>query len=324
MKNPYYTGPVTDHFDGLRFSNSGKSSDKSLRTVLRWRMAGEAKPWPKGRAALPPDRPPQRSEALRLSFVGHASFLLQVAGFNILFDPVWSERVSPFRRIGPKRIDPPGIAFEDLPPIDAVLLTHNHYDHMDLDTLRRLQAAHRPRFVTPLGNDTILRRAIEGAETTVGDWGGTVALSDRVNAVFTPANHWSARSIRDRRMALWSGFVIQTAERRLYHSGDTGYGDGSIFRAIGETFGGFDLALLPIGAYEPRWFMGDQHASPADSVQILEDVRAARALGFHWGTFNLSDEGLEQPVADLAAALDAAGLDGSRFQPMRPGEHVSL
>ncbi|WP_062203429.1 MBL fold metallo-hydrolase [Aureimonas sp. AU12] len=324
MKNPYYDGPATDHFDGLRFSNYGQAPDKSFRSILRWRLAGNRSLWPASRAALPTDRPPGRSQAPRLAFVGHASMLLQMAGLNLLFDPVWSERVSPFRRVGPRRIDAPGIRFEDLPPIDAVLLTHNHYDHMDLGTLARLHERDGPRIVTPLGNDTLLRRAIPGVAVETGDWGDTVILGAGVEASFTPANHWSARALRDRRMALWSGFFVSGAGTTIYHSGDTSYGDGRIFRALRERHGTPDIAILPMGAYEPRWFMGDQHVSPADAVRILEDIGAARAFGFHWGTFNLSDEGLDQPVADLAEALRAAGLASDHFHPMRPGEHFDL
>lgn len=320
MKNPYYAGPPTDHFDGVRFSNFGKAPDKPLSALLKWRFSGGGDPWPKSVPPRMKDTPPARSEAIRVAFVGHATILLQVAGLNLLFDPLWSERASPFRRVGPKRIQAPGIDFDALPPIDAVLLSHNHYDHMDLETLKRLHAAYRPLVVTPLGNDAILKPAIPGIRVETGDWGASFDLSHHVRVTLHPAYHWSARGLRDRRMALWSGFVIETPPGTIYHSGDTGYGDGRIFRAVRERFGAPRLAFLPMGAYEPRWFMGDQHVAPEEAVQILKDTGAAEALGFHWGTFRLSDEGMVQPVEDLVEALNAAGVAPGCFRPMHPGE----
>ncbi|WP_182086530.1 MBL fold metallo-hydrolase [Aureimonas sp. ME7] len=320
MKNPYYTGPVSDHFDGTRFSNYGLTSDKPFSAIWKWKRQGTRVPWPATRATLPTDTPPERSEGLRVAFVGHASILLQAAGLNILFDPLWSDRASPFRRFGPLRIDPPGIRFDDLPPIDAVLVSHNHYDHMDLATLARLEARDAPRVVTPLGNDAVIHARVPEMRVDTGDWGDRFVLSERVSVTLHPASHWSARGIRDRRMALWSGFVLETPAGTVYHSGDTGYGDGAIFRRVREDFGAPRLALLPIGAYEPRWFMRDQHVSPDESVRIFQDTGARDALGFHWGTFHLADEGIDQPAEALAAALDAAHVPRERFRPMHPGE----
>ena len=177
------------------------------------------------------DTPPERFDALRLSFVGHASFLLQVARLNILIDPVWAQRASPIAFAGPKRVFAPGIDFDDLPPIDAVLITHNHYDHLDGPTIARLWRRHRPRVIAPLGNDAILRRYGPTIQAEAYDWGDRVALSDRLTIHLDPAFHWSGRGLRDRRMALWCAFVLTGAGGGvLYHVGDTGYGDGSIFR----------------------------------------------------------------------------------------------
>lgn len=319
-RNIYYAGPLSDHFDGTRFFNAGPNTDKGLRDVLKWRFGGGHQPWPKHQTSRPRDVPPDRSEALRVVLVGHASILIQVSGINLLLDPVWSERVSPVSFAGPKRINPPGIAFEDLPSIDAVLLSHNHYDHMDVATLARLWTAHRPRIITPLGNDPIVRRAVPGIEIAVGDWGDAFRLSGDVEVVLHPANHWSARGMRDRRMALWCGFVLRTSQGVVYCSGDTGYGDGAIFRDVPKRFGAPRLAILPIGAYEPKWFMHPQHVSPAEAVQIAADTSAEWAVGCHWGTFRLSNEGPEQPAIDLDEALDAAGISRDRFRPMHPGE----
>jgi len=318
--NPYYSGPRSDHFDGERFfSPDGAPMDRGIGDLLRWRFAGRHAPWSKQLPAEPPDRPPARAAGLRIAHVGHASLLLQADGLNILLDPVWSERVSPFRFAGPKRHDPPGIAFADLPPIDVVLITHSHYDHLDLDTIARLWRAHRPRILAPLGNDAVIRRRHPAIEVTTRDWGEAVELGGRVAATLVPANHWSARSLGDRRMALWCGYVLETPAGRIYLAGDSGYGTGAVFRGIRERHGAPRLAVLPIGAYEPRWFMQPQHMNPAEAVQAMRDCGAETALGYHWGTFRLTDEAREEPPRQLDAALQAAGIAPERFRPLRPG-----
>lgn len=324
MPRPYHQGPPSDHFDGTRFFNPGHpSTDKSAKDLLAWRRSRrERGAWP----AEPPlpagtDSPPKRVvSGIRVAMVGHASVLIQVAGLNILTDPVWSDRVSPLSFAGPRRYNPPGIAFEELPPIDVVLLSHNHYDHLDLATLKRLSRSHAPRVITPLGNDMVIRRRIARLEVTTGDWGDAFRLGEGVEVVLHPANHWSARSLRDRRFALWAGFVLRTPEGIVYFAGDTGYGSGEIFRAVREAFGPPRVALIPIGAYEPRWFMAPQHTNPEEAVRILQDTGAQQGLGIHWGTFRLTDEGQDAPKRGLLAALDAAGIARSRFLPLHPGE----
>jgi len=271
------------------------------------------------------DTPPERVEHLRLSFIGHASFLIQVAGLNILVDPVWAERVSPFSFAGPKRVNPPGIAFDDLPPIDAVLITHNHYDHLDGRTVARIWDRFGSRIIAPLGNDSLIMAFNPNIPVETHNWGDRVALSDRVAVHLEPAYHWSARAIRDRRMALWCAYVITTAGGGvLYHIGDSGYGDGAIFRAIGEKYGPPRVALLPIGAYEPRWYMRHQHVDPDDAVRIMLDCGAERAFGHHWGTFRLTQEPIDEPPVVLAAALEAEGFPPERFQALRPGQNVAI
>ncbi len=277
--NRYYQGPHSDHFDGTRFLNPGQpGTDRTLGDVLRWKRAGGAAPWPAS-VLIEPSRPAERVDGLRITMVGHMTLLIQVAGINILTDPLWSQRASPVQFAGPKRVTAPGIAFGHLPPIDVVLISHNHYDHMDIGTLRRLQAAHDPLMVMPLGNDAIVRRKVKGARLAVGDWNDRIPVSPGIVATVTPANHWSARAIGDRRMALWCGFFVDTPAGSVWFAGDTGYGDGAILRAIRERCGAPDIALIPIGAYEPRWFMAAQHVNPAEAVQIMRDVEARRALG---------------------------------------------
>lgn len=319
-RNPYFDGPPSDHFDGTRFFNPAHpSTDRGPRELWRWMSGRGSVRWP-SRVPITPAVPPAEADAPRITMVGHASLLIQVAGLNILTDPVWSERVSPVSFAGPRRVTEPGIAFADLPRIDAVLVSHNHYDHLDLATLRRLHAAHRPLIVLPLGNDAIVGKAVAGARLSVGDWGSRHAIGPEATVTLTPANHWSSRGLRDRRMALWAGFMIETRAGRIWFAGDTGYGDGSTFHAIRQRHQAPDIALIPIGAYEPRWFMAAQHANPEEAVRIFDHVGAARAIGIHWGTFKLTDEGREDPRTALAAALARAGIAPERFVAAEPGD----
>lgn len=322
MNNPYYAGPRTDHFDGHLFFNPGlPPSDKSIRDLLRWKLSSRAEPWPELVPARIAPPPPSRSDAPRITHIGHASTLLQVAGHNLLIDPVYSERASPFSFSGPKRHNPSGIPFDQLPPIHTILITHNHYDHLDLPTLRRLWATHRAPIVTTLGNDSLIHRHAPEIKVNTGDWFSTHTLASEITVTLTPAYHWSSRSLRDRRMALWSGFLLQTPSfGPIYLSGDTAYGHGEIFRDLRHRFGPPALAILPIGAYEPRWFMHSQHADPADAVQIFLDLSCPLALGTHWNTFALTDEGPEDPALALTQALKLRSLPPDRFLPLRPGD----
>jgi L-ascorbate metabolism protein UlaG (beta-lactamase superfamily) len=319
-KNRYYEGPVTDHFDGVRFFSPGQPQDKGFAELARWQLGGGRKDWPESFPSPFRDKPPAEVQGLRSALIGHASFLIQVAGLNILTDPVLSERASPVSFAGPKRVNPPGIAFDDLPPIHVVLITHNHYDHLDTDTLGRLWQRNRPKFIAPLGNDAVIRAEHPEIPVETRDWGGSVDLGNGVTAHVEPAYHWSARGINDRRMALWCAYVLTTPAGTVYHIGDTGFGDGKIFHRVRERFGKPRLAHLPIGAYEPRWFMEPQHMNPEDAVKVLGIVEAEQALGHHWGTFRLTNEGVDEPPQELAAALQAAGIPAERFRALRPGE----
>lgn len=321
--NPYYCGPETDHFDGTRFFNPGGTPDKTLRDVLRWRLSSRFARWPT-HVAITPAVPAPRVEGCRVTMVGHATVLLQLAGLNILTDPVWSSRASPFSFVGPRRVTAPGIAFDDLPRIDAVLLSHSHYDHLDLRTLARLHRRDRPLLITPLGNDTIVGRAIPDLRVVTGDWGSEIAVGNRARITLVPAHHWSARGTRDRRMSLWSGFMVRTPDTLIYFAGDTGYGDGAIFREMRRTHGAPDLALLPIGAYAPRWFMRPQHADPEEAVQIMMDLEARKAMAIHWGCFQLTDEPRDEPPRRLAEALAAQGIAPHRFQAVEAGAMLEL
>jgi L-ascorbate metabolism protein UlaG (beta-lactamase superfamily) len=322
----YYAGPPSDHFDGERFFDPNGAPPRSRRDLLRWladRHWNRTKSrWPAWAPSLHSDRPPARVEgaAWRISYVGHASWLVQTAGLNMLLDPVWSQRASPLRAIGPKRVNDPGIAFADLPPIDVVLVSHGHYDHLDLATLSRLAAAHRVRVIAPLGNDTIMRDHDAAIAAEAYDWGDRADIGGAAAVTVLPARHWSARSFSDRNMSLWASFVIEGPGGRIYVVADSGYGDGTYFRHAGERHGPFRLAILPIGAYEPRWFMRDHHMNPAEAVAALIDSGAESALAHHHGTFQLTDEPIDAPLVALAEALQAAGIPPERFCALRPGQ----
>jgi L-ascorbate metabolism protein UlaG (beta-lactamase superfamily) len=317
--NRYYQGPSSGHWDGERFFNPGHPSvDRSLADLLRWRLGGTRASW----AATETRQvvPATSVSDLSVTLIGHASLLLQMDGHNILVDPVWSARASPLRRLGPRRFNAPGVAFEALPPIGAVLLTHNHYDHLDLATLRRLWRTGRPQVVAPLGNDRVVARSDPDIPVRTLDWGQGAEICPGLEVWLHPANHWSSRGLADRRHALWGGFVIKTRAATLYVAGDTGYGDGTIFRAVRTLYGPPDVAILPIGAYAPRWFLKDQHVDPAEAVRIMQDCGAVQALGVHWGTFALTDEKQDAPPRELRQALAAADIPEARFLAMRPGD----
>ncbi len=321
--NPYYTGPVSDHFDGRHFFNPDGTPPRELRDLLKWQFNGKRAKWPKSwDSAHHGAKPAARvsGDTIVITHVGHATFLIQVNGLNLVTDPVWSLRASPVSFAGPKRVNPPGIAFDDLPQIDAVLLTHNHYDHLDIATLERLVTRDDPQILTPLGNDTIILNAIPAARTVAADWGEVRQLAKSTKIHFDPCHHWGARGMRDRHMALWCAFTIETAGVKIHHVGDTGFHDGINFTRARDTHGSFDVAILPIGAYEPRWFMKGQHMNPQEAVESFKLLNARSAIGHHWGTFQLTDEPIEEPREQLAEALAAGSIDPQNFIASLPGQ----
>jgi L-ascorbate metabolism protein UlaG (beta-lactamase superfamily) len=325
-----YDGPPSDHFDGHRFFNPGAKTGRSFGEFLRWQRTRQRKLWPEWvQNRTQPALPAHLTRGqVALTFVNHITFLIQFNGLNVLTDPVYSQRVSPFRSLGPERVRAPGLAFEDLPPVHLVLITHNHYDHLDIETLLRLEQAHSPRFVTSLGNRAFLQqfgiRAVDdldwwqSIDVPAATEGRELRSPGTAKVTLTPAQHWSSRGPRNRNRTLWGGFVISASDRQVYFAGDTGY--GGHFRDVRERFGRVDVALLPIGAYEPRWFMRDQHMNPEDAVRAHLDLDPKVSVGTHFGCFQLTDEGIDDPPLELAAARERHGVSPAAFQILETGE----
>jgi L-ascorbate metabolism protein UlaG (beta-lactamase superfamily) len=303
--------PPSDHCDGQLFFNPGASArSRGLLQVLRWRLRTKRVVWepppPDPRFAPPPIAVADGTAAI--SFINHSSFLIRLPGAVILTDPIFSLRCSPVSWAGPKRARPPGIALGDLPRPDIVLLSHNHYDHMDLPSLRELQQRHAPAVVTTLGNAPALGKL--GIEASELDWWQDTTIGAlRITA--TPARHFAARTPFDRNRTLWGGFMINTGAGQVLFAGDSGAGPH--WHEIHVRLGAPDVALLPIGAYEPRWFMGPVHMNPADAVQAHLALGAPRSVGMHFGTFQLTDEAIDAPLHALETAKLEAGIPAEAF-----------
>ncbi len=289
------------HFDGKRFYNPNGSRERGWLDVLRWKLSSRPEPSPRFvsdvRQSIPPrrvDNHVENSDVL-ITLVNHSAVLLQQRGSNILTDPIWSTRTSPISWIGPRRRREPGVRKEDLPDIDIVLISHNHYDHLDLPTLRWLAGRGSSTFVVPMGVGELLRYEKIGPVHEL-DWGEARTLGGTTISC-VPAFHFSARGIFDRNKTLWCGYVISGPGGIIYFAGDTAFGDH--FSWIRERFGSPRLALLPIGAYEPRWFMAPVHMGPNEAVKAHEILGAGTSIAIHHGTFQLADDGIDTPKRQI-------------------------
>lgn len=307
---------------GKRFMNQAPVVHAAPRDLIAWLRTRERGHWPD--FVEIPERPRPRARvtggAIEATFINHSTVLLQFDGLNVLTDPVFSRACGPFGTIGPRRHHAPGLPIDALPPIDVVLISHDHYDHLDAPTAKRLARDHRPRFLVPLGN---ARRLARWGVSRVDelDWWQTVEHEGR-SFTFVPAQHFSGRSLHDRDFTLWGGFVARAEAGPIYFAGDTGMGPH--FAQIRERFGPMRLSLLPIGAYLPRWFMSRVHVDPHDAVEAHLLLESERSLGIHFGTFRLADDGRDQPVADLGRACQARGVAEGAFVALEPGEALVL
>lgn len=322
MTRPSAGHPASDHHNGRHFFNQQRNA-RGLGDIFTWLRTRKPARWP-GWAdnetfVLPGAQHSSQIRDWRVTFINHATVLLQIGPYNLITDPVWSERVSPFKNLGPRRVRAAGVALKDLPPIHVVLLSHNHYDHLDLATLKYLEKRDHPHIVTGLGVGALLH-ANGIRHVSELDWWQSVQHQD-LKVHFTPAQHFSGRGVRDRDMTLWGGLWVETAAGSVFFAGDTGYGPH--FREIARRLGQPRLALLPIGAYEPRWFMGPVHMNPEDAVRAHQDLAPEHSLAIHFNTFQLTDEGIGQPVIDLAEALQKHGVNAPDFLVLKEGEgHV--
>ena len=306
----YYRGAPTAHFDGAHFANPDGNDELAMpgggsRGGFIWRYLtrSDGRPtWP-DHVPVTPSVPAPRVEGQRMvaTWVGHATVLVQTQGLNILTDPIWAATSGPFD-VGPRRVAEPGIRLKDLPKIDLIVVSHNHYDHMDLGTIKRLWARDKPVIVTSLGNDTVI--APTGAKVVTRDWGGRVLLRPGIDVIVTRNHHWGSRWGVDRNRALWSSFVVTLPGGNLFFAGDTGFGDGN-WPAEAAAHGPVRLALIPIGAFRFRpGQMGiGSHIGPIDAAEVYARLGASRAIAIHWGTFRLSSEGYDTPPKMLAEAM---------------------
>lgn len=314
-----------------RFENLYEHAPHRLWQVAQWKLGlrglrpNKVRPagWSKDfETLMPGGSSPMTSPpagVLQWTWIGHASFLLQGAGLNILIDPVFSTYCFPVPGPRLKRLHPPGLALESLPPIHVGIITHSHYDHLDRATVRRLGAD--VTYGVPAGLGCWFRKRGRNRVVELGWWESASPMTGlRLHCL--PAQHFSARTWRDLNQTLWCGWLIELGDWKIYVAGDTGY--CPVFTEIGERFGPMDLAILPIGAYEPRWLMQPIHVNPEESVQIHQDVRSRRSVASHWGTFDLTDEPIWEPPMRLRAAVGRAGLTPESFQTMRIGETQRL
>lgn len=321
LSTPVYKGPKSDHFDGRIFYNMDRKTfakQPSFFGVIReaW-TTDHQKEWPEHVEVAPQTPPKPGPDEVVITFVNHATVLIQWKGMAFVTDPHWTDRASPVTFSGPKRVHVPGVRWEDLPPINGIFLSHNHYDHLDAGTLARFARQGTPPLFAGLGHKKYLER-FGVTDVREMDWWDNVSIAGDVTLTFVPAQHFSARSIWDRNRALWGGFVLELDGFVIYFAGDTAAGPH--FEEIAKRFPKIDLALIPIGAYEPRWFMKFSHVNPEEAVQAHQILKPDLSIGIHWGTFQLTFEGREEPLTDLETARKRHGVPDAAFIVLQPGE----
>ncbi len=309
---------MSDHFDGKKFFNPGREHRKSFFDFLTWQFTKKSKEWPDWVDDVKQVVPPPMAEEglIRVTFINHATVLLQYKDFAILTDPHFFERTSPVSFAGPKRVRLPGVRIEDLPKIDLVLISHNHYDHLDISSVKALEKKFSPQFIVPLGDKKVLES--ENVKKVLEmDWGNSFSLGP-VKVNFESSLHWSGRGLGDRNESLWGSYLIQIEKKNIYFAGDTGYADH--FLKILNKYGSVDFAMFPIGAYEPRWFMKESHMNPEEAVQAHLDLKSQQSIGIHFGTWKLTDESIDDPIVSLRESLILRKISDKNFQAPQNGQ----
>lgn len=316
----FYQGRISNHFDGKYFYNPEKNyQDKKSFALFKWWFNRQRAKWP---SFVENIYQPQladilKSNEVRITFINHSTVLIQTKDLNILTDPVWSKRVSPFSFMGPERVRKPGVSLDELPSIDLVVISHNHYDHLDVETLQRLAKKFHPVILVPLGNKAFLARYKIDNVVEMNWWNNYKIKSAKIT--FLPTRHWSARWLNDKFRTLWGSYGIEVENKKIYFAGDTGFSLNN-FSEIHTKWGAPDIALLPIGAYKPEWFMQQNHMNPEEAVQAHLLLQSKYSIPIHYGTFQLSDESINEPVDDLQKALIKHQLNSQIFQPLAVGE----
>ena len=319
----YYEGPMSEHYDGNTFYDPQNNTRKSFFSFLRWKFTSKKGSWPKEllpNKGVTPLKERVEGDDLIVTYIGHATFLIQTQGLNILTDPIFSDRASPVTFAGPKRAHPPSHAINTLPPIDVILLSHNHYDHLDLKSLEAIWEKYNPRIITPLGNDSIIEAHNASIIVETYDWGQSVDLSPEVEVFIEPMQHWSARTFWDRNKALWAAFTLKTSGGNLYVAGDSGY--GNYFKESFEKHGSYRFAILPIGAYHPRWFMQAAHMTPEEALIAFQDLGLPYTAASHFDIFQLGDE----PYGEALKRLEEAKSfpKAKRFKALEVGQQWNV
>jgi L-ascorbate metabolism protein UlaG (beta-lactamase superfamily) len=322
--------PISDHSDGKKFYNLNHKNEtkQSFSKFLKWlfEINQTRSKWPKHIEIEKYDNPPSivtNKNDLRVSFVNHASFLIQTNGVNIITDPIYSKRASMFQFLGPQRVSECGVKFKDLPKIDIVIVSHNHYDHLDKDTIYNLWRDHNPLFITPLRNDDLIKSYAPKARVVSLDWYQTNKFNNDIKISLEPSHHWSSRWGFDKNRMLWGTFIIETEQGSIIFIGDTGY-DEKIFKDIGKKYQNIILSIIPIGAYEPRYIMQNSHVDPNEAILIHKDLKSKQSIASHYITFQLTDEAYEKPAIDLEKAKLENQIPNNEFLALKIGQFIQI
>lgn len=318
---PVYKGPVSDHFDGKVFRNYDQVEARGFLDVIKWMFNRENVEWKKVQDASTKKPANTQEDSLTIYFINHATFLIQWRGLNILTDPVWSDRTSPFNFAGPERVRPPGILFNDLPKIDLVIISHSYYDHLDISTIEELRDRDQPVFIVPLGVDLFLKnKGIKSVKAI--DWWQYIN-DGPLKFSMVPALHFSGRGMSDRDKTLWAGYMISDGNQKIYFAGDTGY-NHKMFADIAKQHSDIDIAMLPIGAYKPRWLMSPIHISPEEAVVIHQQLNCKKSIAMHYGTFPMADDRQQDASEDLQLAIKKHNIGEKEFLLLNGGDKFNL